>query len=120
MSTWPRERHGQVCVCLIAITHGMTSQMLTLPDEDAEAYDLRLVLWTAGLRPCNPFEEAMVRPAVESSWRLDGADRVWAAALSERIDAEAGDEEDQARSDPVGQFGCRLWARPSERRTALD
>jgi hypothetical protein len=69
--------------------------------------------------PCNPFEEAMVRQAVESSWRLDRADRVWAAALSEQIDAAAGDEEEQARWDAAADLGRRLWAAPCGLRTEL-
>jgi hypothetical protein len=89
----------------------MTGQMLILPGEDAEEFDRRLVSWTANLQPCNPFEEEMVRRAVESSWRLDRADRVWAGCLAERIATESDDGE-QARSDAILELGRRLWADP--------
>src|SRR5262245_14502915 len=84
-STGPRTPTGKVHSCMNAVKHGMTGRTLILPGEDAAEFDRRLASWTVSLQPCNPFEEAMVRKAVESSWRLERADRVWAAWQAERI-----------------------------------
>jgi hypothetical protein len=110
-STGPRTPEGKARSRLNAVTHGMTGQTRILPGEDADEFDRRLACWTASLQPCNAFEAEMVRQAVESSWRLDRADRVWAGCLADRIATEP-DDAAHVRSAAVLDLGRRLWADP--------
>ena len=48
-----------------ALKHGLTAEMLILPNEDPEAYEARLQEWLDAFQPANPAERAMIDVAVQ-------------------------------------------------------
>ncbi len=111
-STGPRTHAGKARACLNAVTHGLTAQTLILPDEDPRAYQARLDAWAADLRPCTAYEEGLVRHAVGLSWRLDRADRVQAALITQSIAGHSEDNDRQAR-EALEDITRRLFPGPA-------
>ena len=74
-STGPRTPEGKRKVSQNAVKHGLTATTLVvLPHEDAEAYERRLLAWTAELNPKGDLDRYLAERAVKVSWQLDRAD----------------------------------------------
>ena len=106
-SSGPRTPLGKSRSCLNAITHGLTAATVVLPGEDAEEFERRVAGWQEDLRPCNSFEEELVRQAVGHSWRLERFESMELAMLAEQI-ATVPAEEAARRREAVADLGRRL------------
>jgi hypothetical protein len=105
-STGPKTPEGKAAVRLNALKHGLLSQEILLPDEDAEAlWDLDERL-RAELQPVGELENLLVDRIVSLTWRLRRLGRVEAGIFAwERSGALAEQAESEARvyegqSDP--------------------
>ena len=64
----------------------LSAKLPVLPQEDPDAYRQRLDAWMAHLEPRNPVEQFLIEQAVTASWRLECADRMETASLTDRLD----------------------------------
>ena len=108
-STGPRTPEGKNRSRFNAVKHGMTARTLVLPGEDPDALQERLDSWIGNLQPQNEVEQFLVEQAVQSSWKLDRADRAEVARLSHIIEtlpvAEANRQQEEAAA-----LGRRLFS----------
>ncbi len=86
-STGPRTPEGKSRSRFNAVKHGMTAKTLVLPDEDADVLQMRVETWIADLQPQNDVEQYLGEQAVHLSWKLDRAERVEVARLSQIIES---------------------------------
>jgi len=79
--------------------------MLILPNEDPEAYDARLQQWLEDLAPANAAERALIDVAVQSTWKLDRANRHERAEAGLRVRhaADAFECEEQIQAEEIGR-----------------
>jgi hypothetical protein len=91
-STGPRSPEGKRRSALNAMKHAITARIPLLPDEDARAYNERMVFWNEALKPENGLERLQVRQAAHSSWQLDRVQRAQAARLCARAHNEGDDK----------------------------
>ena len=82
----PKTPEGKARSRFNALKHGLSAQVPVLPQEDPEAYRQRLDAWMAHLEPRNPVEQFLIEQAVTASWRLERADRMETASLTDRLD----------------------------------
>ena len=108
-STGPRTPEGKNRSRFNAVKHGMTAKTLVLPGEDPDALQERLDSWIGNLQPQNEVEQFLVEQAVQSSWKLDRADRAEVARLSHIIETlpvlEANRQQEEAAA-----LGRRLFS----------
>ncbi len=108
-STGPRTPEGKNRSRFNAVKHGMTARTLVLPGEDPDALQERLDSWIGNLQPQNDVEQFLVEQAVQSSWKLDRADRAEVARLSHIIETlpvlEANRQQEEAAA-----LGRRLFS----------
>ena len=108
-STGPRTPEGKNRSRFNAVKHGMTARTLVLPGEDPDALRERLDSWIGNLQPQNDVEQFLVEQAVQSSWKLDRADRAEVARLSHIIETlpvlEANRQQEEAAA-----LGRRLFS----------
>ncbi len=108
-STGPRTPEGKNRSRFNAVKHGMTAKTLVLPGEDPDALQERLDSWIGNLQPQNDVEQFLVEQAVQSSWKLDRADRAEVARLSHIIETlpvlEANRQQEEAAA-----LGRRLFS----------
>jgi hypothetical protein len=69
-STGPRTETGKRIASRNAIRHGFYSTEVLLPREDEEEFLRQARRLVAQYNPCGPLEEAEVRTAIETRWRL--------------------------------------------------
>jgi hypothetical protein len=105
-STGPRSPTGKARVKFNALKHGLRAQTLVLPGEDQDAYQARLVAWTADLKPRDHVEHFLVARAVHATWQLQRVDR----ARDARRDADRYADADRlaAQAEEVVAMGRRL------------
>ena len=82
----PKTPEGKARSRFNALKHGMSAKLPVLPQEDPEAYRQRLDAWMTHLEPRNPVEQFLIEQAVTASWRLERADRMETASLTDRLD----------------------------------
>ena len=82
----PKTPEGKARSRFNALKHGMSTKLPVLPQEDPEAYRQRLDAWMTHLEPRNPVEQFLIEQAVTASWRLERADRMETASLTDRLD----------------------------------
>ncbi len=108
-STGPRTPEGKNRSRFNAVKHGMTARTLVLPGEDPDALQERLDSWIGNLQPQNDVEQFLVEQAVQSSWKLDRADRAEVARFSHIIETlpvlEANRQQEEAAA-----LGRRLFS----------
>jgi hypothetical protein len=68
-----------------AVKHGLTTKTAVLPGEDPAAFEANLVIFKAGLKARNPFEEKLAANAALASWRLDRANRCEVSRITQDI-----------------------------------
>ena len=104
-STGPRSDEGKARSAMNALKHGLTAEMLILPNEDPEAYDALLQQWLDDFQPANAAERALIDLSVQSIWKLDRANRHERAetALRVRHAADAFECDEQIRVEEIGR-----------------
>jgi hypothetical protein len=70
-STGPRTEAGKLRSSLNALRHGLTGQLVVMPNEDLEAYQSHLKSFTDQYHPQDPTEANLVQALADSSWRLN-------------------------------------------------
>ena len=106
-STGPRTAEGKIRSSLNALTHGLTARTPVLPGEDAAALQDRMDAWMADIQPRNPAEEALVRQAVQLSWRLERADRVIVEHVTDQIATARDAANRHGEGDETDDSGTR-------------
>jgi hypothetical protein len=70
-STGPKTEAGKQRSSLNALRHGLTGQIVVMPTEDLQAYQLHLKSFTDECSPCGAIEEHLVQALADTSWRLN-------------------------------------------------
>jgi hypothetical protein len=85
LSTGPKTAEGKAAVRFNAFRHGLLSQDVVLPGEDAEAFEnLRSQVWT-DRSPVGSLEEFLVNRMVNAMWRLERLARMETALFHSRV-----------------------------------
>src|SRR5262249_21471776 len=113
-STGPKTAEGKANSRMNALKHGLTAQALVLPTENAEHYDNRLQQWLDDFEPANAAERALIDLAVQSSWKLERANRHEHAKICQRV-RHAVDEFEAAEEIRAEELGRRLLHDPLNR-----
>jgi hypothetical protein len=69
-STGPKTDAGKQRSSLNALRHGLTSQIVVMPTDDLEAYQLHLNRYAAEYHPEGATESDLVQVLADTSWRL--------------------------------------------------
>lgn len=70
-STGPKTEAGKERSSLNALRHGLTGQIVVMPTEDLEAYQLHLKSFTDEYDPKGATEANLVQSLADTSWRLN-------------------------------------------------
>jgi hypothetical protein len=70
-STGPKTEAGKQRSSLNALRHGLTSQIVVMPTEELEAYQLHLKSFAEEYDPQGPTESNLVQALADASWRLN-------------------------------------------------
>jgi hypothetical protein len=70
-STGPKTEAGKRQSCLSALRHGLTGQIVVMPAEDLQAYQLHLKSFTDEYDPQGATEAHLVQAIADTSWRLN-------------------------------------------------
>lgn len=70
-STGPKTEAGKKQSSLNALRHGLTGQIVVMPTEDLQAYQLHLKSFTDEYRPQGATEAHLVQALADASWRLN-------------------------------------------------
>ena len=70
-STGPKTAAGKAKSSQNAVKHGLTGQIVVMPDEDQQLYDAHLKSFQTHFAPQNPDESHLVKTLADSSWRMD-------------------------------------------------
>ena len=81
-STGPRTEQGKRASSLNALRHGLTSQTVVLPTEDAEAYALLQSTIQSDLAPNGIAEEILAQTIADTQWRIERARNMEANLLA--------------------------------------
>jgi hypothetical protein len=88
--------------------HSITARIPLLPDEDARAFNERMVDWNDTLKPVNALERLQVRRAAHCSWQLDRVQRAQAARLCARAHNEQDDKRYREQAE-VTELALQLF-----------
>jgi hypothetical protein len=88
-STGPKTEAGKARSRLNAITHGMRSDMVVLPTEDAAAFEAEKLGWIEDWKPESQTRMALVERAAAQSWRLKRCVRIETNRLCKIADQAA-------------------------------
>ena len=70
-STGPKTESGKQRSSMNALRHGLTSQVVVMPTEELEAYQLHLKSFTEEYDPQGATEANLVQALADASWRLN-------------------------------------------------
>ncbi len=70
-STGPKTAEGKQRSSLNALRHGLTGQIVVMPTEDLQAYQLHLESFTGEYAPIGATEANLVQALADTSWRLN-------------------------------------------------
>ncbi len=70
-STGPRTREGKRAVSLNALRHGLTSQLVVLPNEDHSHYTRFSTALKTDLKPEGTLEKMLAQTICDTQWRLE-------------------------------------------------
>jgi hypothetical protein len=70
-STGPKTESGKQRSSMNALRHGLTSQVVVMPTEELEAYQLHLKSFTEEYDPQGATESNLVQALADASWRLN-------------------------------------------------
>jgi hypothetical protein len=68
-STGPKSAEGKQKSSMNALQHGLTGQIVVMPNEDQDAYQQHLQSFTDHLKPVGPIEANLVQALADCSWR---------------------------------------------------
>jgi hypothetical protein len=71
LSTGPKTEAGKQRSSLNALRHGLTSQIVVMPTEDLEVYQLHLKSFTGEYNPQGATESLLVQTVADTAWRLN-------------------------------------------------
>jgi len=71
LSTGPKTAEGKQRSSLNALRHGLTGQIVVMPTEDLQAYQLHLESFTEEYGPKGATESNLVQALADTSWRLN-------------------------------------------------
>jgi hypothetical protein len=91
-----------------AVKHGMRAETMILGNEDPQALEHRMAVWTAKLEPRDDAEHEAVKDVVDHMWLRDRARRAQAARYKENL-AEQGALAAEATEREVEDLGARLF-----------
>jgi hypothetical protein len=91
-----------------AVKHGLTAKTAVLPGEDPAAFEANLVIFKAGLKARNPFEEKLAANAALASWRLDRANRCEVSRITQNILTKSESLEHRQENEAIA-LGNRLF-----------
>ena len=111
-STGPKTPEGKDASRRNAIRHGLASETLILPEEEAAAVAARVVAWTPALRPVGEYDAWLVEEVALSSVRIDRC-RDHEIALRSRAARRAALCWDLDRRDLAEELGAKLGKKPS-------
>jgi hypothetical protein len=72
-STGPKSREGNIRSSLNGWRHGLTGQVLTMAEEDREAFEKFAREYRLALFPVGPIESVIAQSIAEDEWRLSRA-----------------------------------------------
>ena len=90
LSTGPRTAEGKAVVSLNALTHGLRSRRVLLPDEDPAEFEKLCDTLTAEWEPQTPTEGHFVTQIAVALWKLDRLDSLETHGDVEMIIREGG------------------------------
>jgi hypothetical protein len=70
-STGPKTEAGKKQSSLNALRHGLTGQVVVMPTEDLQAYELHVKSFTGEYQPQGATEAHLVQALADTSWRLN-------------------------------------------------
>src|SRR5580704_4792609 len=70
-STGPKSAEGKKASSLNALRHGLTGEIVVMPNEDLTAYELHVKSFTDDLQPVGAIEVNLVQALADTSWRLN-------------------------------------------------
>jgi hypothetical protein len=91
-----------------AVKHGMRAETMILGNEDPQALEHRLAIWTAKLEPRDDAEQEAVQDFVDHMWLRDRARRAQAARYKGNL-AEHGVDGVEPNHKQVEDLGARLF-----------
>jgi hypothetical protein len=86
-STGPKTEAGKERSSLNALRHGLTGQIVVMPNEDLEAYQSHLKSFTDEYHPKDATEGNLVQSLADTSWRLNRIAALEANLLTQIQDA---------------------------------
>ncbi len=75
-STGPKTPEGKKRASLSALRHGLTGQIVVMPDEDLKAYKAFLQRFHTAHKPQGPDEEQCLQVMADTSWKVNRA-KAW-------------------------------------------
>ena len=96
-STGPRSIEGKKRSASNALKHGLRSEIVVLPTEDAAAFEASRDAWISDWQPASEAAATLVERAVAGAWRLRRCVRLETDRLAERGRRAIADHDDQAR-----------------------
>ena len=81
-STGPKSEAGKQISAMNACRHGLTGQVVVMPNEDRAAYQRHLKSFTGDLAPVGPIETHLVQLLADTTWRLNRASALETNALN--------------------------------------
>jgi hypothetical protein len=70
-STGPKSAEGKKASSMNALRHGLTGEIVVMPNEDLTAYELHVKSFTDDLQPVGAIEVNLVQALADTSWRLN-------------------------------------------------
>jgi hypothetical protein len=97
-STGPRTAAGKKIACMNAIKHGLTAEVVLLPDEKPVEFNTRVKMIFEHYLPQDAYEVELAQNAAYCSWQMDrcrraGSARTYAQAIVGHIDEERRQED---------------------------
>jgi hypothetical protein len=115
-STGPKSAPGKDKTKLNGMTHGLCTEQLVLPSEDAAEFQAFLDAWTDDWKPTTMARAQLVKEAAIAAWRKDRCVRAEATRLGQRIRETVGRRRAQEEK-AVDQAVASL---PDDPRGAVD
>jgi len=89
-STGPRTDAGKKSSSLNALRHGLTSQIIVMPEEDLTAYQLHARTFFDDFKPKGAVEQQLVQGLADTAWRLNRIPALEANVLTLGMHAHTG------------------------------
>ena len=89
-STGPRSDAGKKRSSLNALRHGLTSQIIVMPEEDLNAYQRHARTFFDDLKPKGAVEQQLVQSLADTAWRLNRIPALEANVLTLDMHAHTG------------------------------